>query len=577
MSGFQPPISIYEAIRRIDEKEYLLPAFQREFEWDVDRITKLFDSLMKGYPINSMLFWKVKGETKNAFKFYSVLDKYIEYHHIHNDAIKTDRLNDFYAILDGQQRLTSIYISMCGSYAYHEYRKSWDYSESSFPTRHMYLCLSRNTDLETEEEFYDFQFFTKSDTQEKDLFIDEDKSVWFRAGKILDLSDSEKYTLDDFIDDNKLTKLNKDIIRKFRRLVYDGRVINFYEEDEQKADKAVNIFVRINSGGISLTFSDILMSIAVANWQKEDARTEIHNLVDCIQSKGFSISKDYVLKAFLFLYHKDVKFQIHNFNNGFMLEIEKNWKQIRDAIISLFETLKTFGLNSYTLTSNNATLPILYYIYHRGIWDGFAKRTVYRQDREIIKNWLFTVLLRRTFGSQSDTVLNQARKVFTDDIQKMKIPTLTEFPSIAINKGIKKFSDLTDDIIEELLTTQKDSQYSFPILAMLYPNLDYKNNDFHQDHTHPAAHYDNLDPNTEISWETYNSIVNLQMLDANENMSKNDMPLKDWIDSQTDKQHRKQFLENHLIPDVDLSFDNIQEYFEERKRILIKKLKTVLN
>lgn len=129
MAGFQSPITIAQAIEHIHRNEYLLPAFQRDFVWSAEQIEKLFDSLMKGYPISSMLFWKVKGGTKTDFRFYKFLSAFIQYHRICNDPIPTDNINDFYAVLDGQQRLTSLYIGLCGSYAYKDYRKRWDYSE----------------------------------------------------------------------------------------------------------------------------------------------------------------------------------------------------------------------------------------------------------------------------------------------------------------------------------------------------------------------------------------------------------------------------------------------------------------
>ncbi|WP_218994364.1 DUF262 domain-containing protein, partial [Campylobacter jejuni] len=60
MAGFQSPITINEAMQRIKNNEYLLPAFQREYVWEPWQIEELFDSLIRGYPISSMLFWKVK-------------------------------------------------------------------------------------------------------------------------------------------------------------------------------------------------------------------------------------------------------------------------------------------------------------------------------------------------------------------------------------------------------------------------------------------------------------------------------------------------------------------------------------
>lgn len=116
MAGFQPAITINEAMQRIRNNEYLLPAFQREYIWKPEQVEELFDSLMRGYPISSMLFWEVRDESKTAWKFYRFLSYYREKWHTHNEYIDTKLHKDFKAILDGQQRLTSLYIALFGHY-----------------------------------------------------------------------------------------------------------------------------------------------------------------------------------------------------------------------------------------------------------------------------------------------------------------------------------------------------------------------------------------------------------------------------------------------------------------------------
>lgn len=578
MSGFQSPITIHQAIERINRNEFLLPAFQREFVWKPQQIEQLFDSLMQGYPISSMLFWKVKESTKADFRFYQFLKKYIEYHAIHNDTIATNGVNDFHAVLDGQQRLTALYIGLCGSYAYKEYRRAYAYSEWSYPTRHLYLNISSEFQDDESDRKYKFIFLDKATTKEQEIYIDDRNEKWFKVGVVLSLYKNDG--LDDFAEEHNLSKESKKMIKQLERVIHTGLNINYYEEDEQNPDKAVNIFVRINSGGTTLSFSDILMSIAVASWKQKDARTEINDLVDAIRAQGFNIDKDYVLKSFLYLYHKDVRFKITSFNNDFIGNIEVNWEIIRNSILNLFETLKTFGLTDYTLTTNNATFPILYYIYHRNIYTDFATKIAYKNDREIIKKWLLTILVRRTFGGSTDTVLTQSRKAFTTEIEKIKLVDIFQFPSAEINKEIKKFTEIGDDYIEELLLTQKGSQYSFPVLALLYPDMDYKNNNFHQDHLHPATSYESItDKEKEIyGWKVYNSILNLQMLDANENMSKNALNLKNWVEKETENTDLKRFLENHIIPlNVNLELSNFTEYIIKRKELLMTKLKEILN
>ena len=53
------------------------PAFQREFVWEIEQIEKLFDSIMRGYPISSMLLWRVEGKSKSKWKFYKFIDSFV--------------------------------------------------------------------------------------------------------------------------------------------------------------------------------------------------------------------------------------------------------------------------------------------------------------------------------------------------------------------------------------------------------------------------------------------------------------------------------------------------------------------
>lgn len=580
MAGFQSPITIAQAIERIHRNEYLLPAFQRDFVWSAEQIEKLFDSLMKGYPISSMLFWKVKGGTKTDFRFYKFLSAFIQYHRICNDPIPTDNINDFYAVLDGQQRLTSLYIGLCGSYAYKDYRKRWDYSEYNFPTRHLYFNISRKYTQEESDREFIFSFVDKNISKENDLFIDKSNEKWFRVGKILALHQDYNYGIDEFAEDNNIDKESKRLLRLLDNVIHIKLNINFYEEDEQKPDKAVNIFIRINSGGTALSFSDILMSIAIANCKQMDAKTEIKNLVEHVRSKGFNISHDFILKSFLYLYHKDVRSLITSFNLGFIELVENNWTRIRDAVSNLFDLLRSFGLTDFTMTSYNAAMPILYYLYHKGIYQDFYKKIGNREDCEIIKKWLFSILLRRAFGASADSVLAQSRRAYTTDITGSYIKeTVTLFPATEINSEIRKLSDVGDDFIEDLLYSQKDSRYSFPILAMLYPDLDYRNNNFHQDHLHPASAYNDLEEKDKekYGWQVYNSILNLQMLDANENESKNAKPLEKWVSEQTRNKDMRKFMEDHLIPDTDLSLSNFSDFIEKRKAMLVQRIRKMIN
>ena len=571
--SFQTPITIAEAIRNIEQNRYLLPAIQREFEWRHEKIEWLFDSIMRNYPISSFLFWRVEGSTKTDFKFYQFLKDYKQRYKTHNEEYNTNGHNDFTAVLDGQQRLTSLYIGLRGSYAYRKPRLREENTERVYPTRHLYLNIVKSLENEEDGRIYEFKFLMENE-------FNGNSSSWFKVSEIYGLSDD--FDFNKYLDKHgfKANEFSYRALSTLKNVIHSKPIINFFLESEQKIDKALNIFIRINSGGLPLNFSDLLMSIAVANWDKKDARKEIHALVDNVRDKGFTISKDFVLKSFLYLHSKDIKFKVTNFSKQNAREFEQEWDRIRDTILVAFNLIKTFGFSDATLISKNSLIPIIYYLYHKNIYKNFDTKIEYVSDRAIIKKWLHNALVKRIFGGTSDTVLSQIRKAFTEDISINQIEfDIRNFPADSINTKIRRDAGITDEFVEDLLLTQKDDPYAFSVLSLLYPNLDYRNNNFHKDHLHPEAKYDSLsDKNkNDYGWETYNSILNLQMLDANENLSKQDKDLALWVSEQTKPQNKNKFLEDHLIPDVSLQLQDFSSFIEERKNKLSKCLKSLLS
>ncbi|MBW2005339.1 MAG: DUF262 domain-containing protein, partial [Deltaproteobacteria bacterium] len=148
---------IAEIIEDIHRKKYLLPSIQREFIWTTYQIERLFDSLMRDYPIGSFLFWKVQKDKVKDYAFYELLREYHERDNTHNPKANVSGDDEITAILDGQQRLTSLYVGLKGSYAYKLPRKRWD-NDLAFPRRELFLnLLNKSDDPEFE---YAFKFLT---------------------------------------------------------------------------------------------------------------------------------------------------------------------------------------------------------------------------------------------------------------------------------------------------------------------------------------------------------------------------------------------------------------------------------
>lgn len=581
--SFQTPITVAEALENIENQHYLLPAIQREFEWPHYKIEWLFDSLMRGYPISSFLFWNVENLSKAGYRFYKFLRVFRERYRIHNEDASVAGAGNFTAVLDGQQRLTSLYIGLKGSYAYKEHRLGWKDDERNIPTRHLYLNIVRLLEDQEDDRVYEFSFIKDADTKKADIH----EAQWFRVGKILDLRNYGDF--DEYVTGQNFTKFSRNILAKLQQTVFSDRVINYFLEKEQDLHKALNIFIRVNSGGKPLDFSDLIMSIAIANWEKKDAREEIHRLVDKVQHVGFSISKDFIFKTYLYLHSSDIRFKVTNFSKENAHNFEEEWEKIRDAILVTFELIRAFGYNDFTLTSKNAVIPVIYYLYHRSIYSNFGTAVRFKKDREILAKWLHVMTLKRVFGGQSDGTLSQIRRAFTPDVtSKTKIkPDLDLFPVEEIARQIKRDLSVGPEFIQELLGTQKDDRYAFCILALLNPQLDYRNNDFHLDHLHPiscftrdAASKLKLPPEDQevfLSSDWNNSIVNLQMLDSNENMSKQHKSLEDWVKLETKRKERGAFLDRCMIPPKSsLAIRDFPAFAKERDALLAKKLSELL-
>src|SRR6266496_990186 len=363
--AFERPITVKEAVESIHAKKYLLPCIQREVVWDVEQITKLFDSLMRDYPIGSFLFWHVERKNSGKYQFYEFMRAFHEIKNRHNLKANVSGQDDITAILDGQQRLTSLYIGLRGSYAYKQPWKRWD-NPQAFPTSRLYLNLLERAKEGENDLLYDFTFLTDEEAQKPGK-----NTFWFKVGDILNIESQAEvndYLLENEVMENKpkeQAKFANQTLFKLWEVAHKAPVINYFLEKDESLDKVLNIFIRLNSGGTILSYSDLLLSIASAQWKKRDAREEVTKFVDELNSfgDGFNFDKDLILKSCLVLGDfNDIAFKVDNFNKENMLQIERQWDDITTALRYAVTLVSAYGYSRATLAANNAIIPIAYYL-----------------------------------------------------------------------------------------------------------------------------------------------------------------------------------------------------------------------
>ena len=581
MSGFQTPIKIKDAIDAIVARQYLLPAIQRKFVWSSAKVEALFDSIMQGYPINSFMFWKItSADVKNRFKFYEFLKKYRSFFAENNTDIDTKGFGDFIAVIDGQQRLTALYIGLKGSYAYKIPRKWWKDNEECLPTRYLYLNLAEPLEEENERMMrYNFLFLTE---EEAKYANEEGLAIWYKVNDILLYPD--ELDLDEHIEQQpwKENRFAKRTVKTLYNKVFKEPLINYYLEDSQDIDTVLDIFIRTNSGGEPLSFSNLLMSITTANWKERDARQALPDTVKKVFAMGnpnFIISEDFLLKTCLVLFSENIKFQIKNFNKDIALVFDKNWDRVEKSVIAAFKLLEGWGFNDTSVRAKNAVIPIIYYIYYNELENVINKKTACLDEKKAMRKWLCISLLKGVFGGQSDSVLTRIRGVLREDLNKNYFP-FEEIKARFATDASKNLA-ITDELIEGWLSIQKDAPMCYTVLALLYSHLNFDGPEkFHKDHLHPSSYFlalketdfaNRKDYEFYTDPDNWNSIVNLQLLNSLLNESKLATPLDKWVEDN----HINR--ENQLIPvGISLDVKDFRTFVKKRKELLSERLKKMV-
>lgn len=367
-------------------------------------------------------------------------------------------------------------------------------------------------------------------------------------------------------------------------VVHTNLMVTRYEEESQEIDKVLQIFIRTNSGGTTLSHSDLLLSVAVAQFDELDERQEVYGLVDELQRVGLSLDKDFVLKAGLMLSSLPVAFKVNNFSRPNMMRLEQNWEQVRRAIMLTAKLATTvFGFNRDNLRARNALLPIAYYLYKKGFGDEFLTHSSHEDDRKNIKVWLIRTLIKRgIWGSGVDTLLTTLRDAI-DGHGEAAFPSEALMRDMAEKRG--KSVSLEEQEIEALADLRYSDSRVFPMLSFLFPFVQ-AIDELHVDHIFPRAKVTRRDLQSagypdetiEACLEKVNGLANLQLLNGHENREKGGKLPGDWLDHkfrEASDVARQEYANNRLLGHVP-GLDGFEEFYEARREALKKRIRALV-
>lgn len=574
--GYQS-ISIADIIGEVNENNWFLPAIQREFVWKTEQIERLFDSVMADFPIGSFLVWKVESEEKQNWPVYEFISKY-DQESPHNEQANMGRADlknrDITLALDGQQRITSLLIGLQGSHR-HFYRR-WKEEKLYLNLLKKFASEYVADDEDSEALTFGFKF------RENDTPSDESTELWYPVGDILsypndaeDAKSAMKKRLKHLSEEQQENALK--LIGRLHSRIHTKKVGFYYKETSQNYDKALQVFVRANSGGTPLEFSDLLLSTATAQWEELDARDEIHKFTDklnAIIGHGGFFGKDFVLKACLYLCEDlPIQYKVKNFTKPNLRIIEKNWDTIKRSLEATMRLILRFRFDSKNIVAQLALLPIAFYLLKKGAPNFHTSSE--REDVAIqgaIRKWFMFSTLKGAFGGSSDTTLTRLRGLLK------KCDSNAPFPANELYKSLGIEPSLTDEEIEHFLENyQYGKRYTGLVLALLYPDSSWMGDELEQDHIFPQDEfkkpklkkrgYEEAQIDKYLS--CFNKIPNLELLSRDDNRTKSDDSFCDWLEDRS-----PDYRSRHLIPNLpDYGLDHFLDFFEKRKSLITKKLK----
>jgi len=583
--SFQTPTTIKDALDRMSSHEYILPAIQREFEWDGDKVCGLFDSLMRKYPIGSFLFWEIPQSEIGNYVFYDFVRDYHKRDAPHCPIIERDRLprdRPVTAILDGQQRLTALSVGLRGSYAA-KLPYKWESSPDAYPVKRLYLNLASPADENDQQMEYAFKFMTEQEA----IVGNKDGAHWFLLSGVLDFDeagDIYEYVVDHGLADPDNKFAYRTLARLHEMVNHDG-TIGFFEVGKRELDEVLGIFVRVNSGGVQLSYSDILLSIAVAQWTQLDARDKVFGLVDELNkvAGGFSFTKDLVLKAGLVLSDAgDVRFKVTNFNRTNMGLLEQRWDSCAQSLRLAVDFLAHYGFSRDSLPSNYVLVPLAYYFQFRELNSSYLSSSQYDSDRQAVWGWVVRALLKAgVWGSSQDQLLTRLRQQIREFGQSGFPVEQIESEMARMGKRLR----FEPEEIEEILDLRYGKPRTFAALSLLYPRADFEQR-AHADHIFAQhAFRKTVLTKAGVPEESIpefegrrDGLPNLQLLPGTINIQKQEMMPWPWLrlkfpgeDDQA-QMNRENYLALHDMSGLPEEIIDFPKFYDDRRDRMRKRL-----
>ncbi len=566
MAGWKTQ-TVNEVVTKIRGKKFVLPVIQRRLKWDEDNMTKLFDTLLKEYSFGAVIVLKEEAGHSPLFESREFSD---DGDPRSADLSSREKILDDeqFFVIDGQQRLQSFYIGLCGSYK----------------GKRMYFDLY--SDFQRCE--YDFRFayrvrgksFVRNvERGERPLAESEIATVadclWYPVNelyeKLSQVGGNIRKVIDEIIktfeieDENRKEHIRENVAR-FNRNIFDLENIGISEvnidnttDRIENRQRLVELFRRLNSGGTQLTALDLVAS----RLKGFDSRMEdfLDRLVT--ENSDIRITQDELIKLIMTLQDKPLS-EVTDLDDGgekFSAFALDNADRIRTTLAAMRDFLRrTKDYTWFALNRNRSPIPLYLLAYHFF----YAERP--DENFFDMKRWLRLSLLngifRRGCGwTPSERGIRELHEVFKNS-RGEKFPT-DELFDVCKNNLHAFYSEVNAGNLDEF---GRERDYMF---FLIYGGTGIGR----VNHIQPRSRLLEIinRGRNNITEEMIDSVANLELLSREDDLDKGERRLREWIDRQED---RHGYLNMHLIPaDENLwKPSNFKKFLQARAQLIADKI-----
>ena len=355
---------ISELLADIRNQNLVLPEFQREYVWSRDQAKQLMVSLTQQYPVGGILLWKTQNPPE-----------------LKNVDSQSDRLGTYQLILDGQQRLTTLYMLLTGEIP--PYYRDEDIQTD---TRNLFFNLDDA----------DFQYYQPVRMRDEPTWVSV-KDCMDDVGQIA-FEVARKIYPDETGDIFEAAQRFTENLQKLKGILN----VDLPEQvipAEADIHQAIDIFDRVNSQGTKLTDAELALTHVTGKWPQ--ARRVIKEKMDQLSESNFEFDLTFMTRALTVMVTDHALYgHIHDCDRE---SIEKGWNKLSRTLDYVINILTTQGHihSTQDLSTTNALVPLVKYLDLNG--GRFPNDKVMKNSL----HWLYTALILQRYTGQTDQKLER--------------------------------------------------------------------------------------------------------------------------------------------------------------------------